>query len=210
MLKLHDINYYFITFMLFIMFVLGNWQQTILQNFKNYDTEMQRIIAKSESFAIEKANEAQTVIQASNKWFEKQLKCMALNIFYEARGEPALGQAAVGAVVLNRIAHGFANDVCAVVYQYHVVKNEEANKKVCQFSWVCDITRKAPSIYDPSWRQAQSIAKDLMTTEKYKDVLNDNVLYFHSTSVQPNWNKKQAIKIGNHIFYSKPNKQQKT
>ena len=33
------------------------------------------------------------------------LRCMALNIYFEARGEPFLGKIAVGHVVLNRIAH---------------------------------------------------------------------------------------------------------
>jgi spore germination cell wall hydrolase CwlJ-like protein len=47
----------------------------------------------------------------------KQLTCMAKNIFYEAGSESLNGQAAVARVVMNRIAHGFGKDPCAVIYQ---------------------------------------------------------------------------------------------
>ena len=72
----------------------------------------------------------------------KQLNCLAKNIFYEAGGESLSGQAAVARVVMNRIAHGFGKNPCAVVYQVsHVDKlvDDEIRKvKLCQFSWVCE------------------------------------------------------------------------
>ena len=34
----------------------------------------------------------------------EELRCMALNIYHEARGEPFAGQVAVGHVVMNRVA----------------------------------------------------------------------------------------------------------
>ena len=51
----------------------------------------------------------------------KQLACMAKNIFYEAGSESLNGQAAVARVVMNRIAHGFGKNPCAVIYQVSVM-----------------------------------------------------------------------------------------
>ena len=44
------------------------------------------------------------------------LMCLALTIYYEARGEPTIGQYAVAEVVLNR-AEKRDLSVCDVVYQ---------------------------------------------------------------------------------------------
>jgi len=48
----------------------------------------------------------------------EQLMCIALAIYFEARGESSLGQWAVGNVVLNRIRDPrYPSDACAVVKQ---------------------------------------------------------------------------------------------
>ena len=54
----------------------------------------------------------------------KQLACLAKNIFYEAGGEPIIGQAAVARVVLNRISYGFGPTPCSVIYQTSTIKKE--------------------------------------------------------------------------------------
>src|SRR5882672_3747420 len=50
--------------------------------------------------------------------FEADLRCLALTIYHEARGEPELGKFAVAHVVVNR-AHDprFPRRICDVVYQ---------------------------------------------------------------------------------------------
>ena len=44
----------------------------------------------------------------------RQIKFMAANIFYEARGESEQGKAAVARVVMNRVKHGFCSSPCEV------------------------------------------------------------------------------------------------
>src|ERR1700758_3275653 len=68
----------------------------------------------------------------------EQLDCMARNIFFEARGEPARGKAMVGLVVLERVqSPHFPHTICEVVQQAvhdphgHIIQNK------CQFSWYC-------------------------------------------------------------------------
>ena len=53
---------------------------------------------------------------------EKQLDCMAMNIYREAGHESFEGKVAVAQVVMNRVNSGkFAPDVCGVIYQKNVV-----------------------------------------------------------------------------------------
>lgn len=115
----------------------------------------------------------------------RDLTCLAKNIYHEARGESKQGQIAVGLVTLNRVKHkGFPNSVCEVVNQ----KN--------QFSWV---TQQTAKINLAEWSNSLDAA--------YKAVLGKHnlgsfkALYFHSTEIDPNWNKKSVIIIGNHVFY---------
>ena len=46
------------------------------------------------------------------------LVCLATAVYFEARGEPFVGQSAVAHVVLNRVEDTrFPNDICSVVKQ---------------------------------------------------------------------------------------------
>lgn len=131
----------------------------------------------------------------------KQLHCMAKNIFYEAGGESIKGQAAVARVVLNRVAHGFANTPCGVIYQATVVDDV----KVCQFSWVCE-NKGEPNKNSYRYKIAQQVAYDVMANNKHQDVIPNSVLFFHNLSVTPLWPYAEVTRIGNHIFYSKVKK----
>ncbi len=140
----------------------------------------------------------------------KQLHCMAKNIFYEAGGESIRGQAAVARVVLNRVAHGFANTPCGVIYQTTLVEKqsdegETYTQKLCQFSWVCE-NKGEPNKNSYTYKVAQQVAYDVMTTDKHDDVIPNSVLFFHNLSVTPLWPYAEVVRIGNHIFYSKVKK----
>ena len=139
----------------------------------------------------------------------KRLKCLAKNIFYEAGGESLSGQAAVARVVMNRIAHGFGKNPCAVVYQVsHVDKlvDDEIQKvKLCQFSWVCE-NKGDPNKNSTRYKQAEQVAYDVLAYDAYTEVLPKSALFFHNLTVDPLWPYKQVAKIGNHIFYSRAKK----
>lgn len=140
---------------------------------------------------------------------QKQLQCLADNIFFEAGGEPIEGQAAVARVVLNRVAHGYGNTPCKVVYQSNTIQqiNQETEEtfwvKVCQFHWVCE-GKKNPNRNSPRYQKSLQVATDVLLYDKYKEVIPVTVLFFHNLTVHPNWPYQFAKKIGNHIFYSKP------
>ena len=57
-------------------------------------------------------------VETGNPINETELKCMAENIYFEARHEPMVGKIAVGHVVMNRIEDSrFPNTICEVVHQ---------------------------------------------------------------------------------------------
>lgn len=122
-----------------------------------------------------------------------QIKCLADNIFHEARGESSDGKLAVGLVTLNRVKAGvFGKDVCSVV------------KQPGQFSWVPlmwnQVKTKAYLLH-PDFKEAHRLAEKIFITPP-KDITK-NGLYFHNREVNPGWNLKKTVTIGNHTFYTK-------
>lgn len=135
----------------------------------------------------------------------KELECLALNIYYESRGEPELGQWAVGRVTQERLKAGFARSICGVVYQGARYRDRTLvhlnSYGSCQFSWAC--TRETPKVPDPAiFQQAKEIAYQLLAHDAYDQWLKD-VHYFHAGYVSPSWQHRfvRVKKIGAHIFY---------
>jgi spore germination cell wall hydrolase CwlJ-like protein len=134
-----------------------------------------------------------------------QVKCLATGVFFEAGSESYMGQAAVARVIMNRVKHGFASTPCKVIYQTHIVKKDNERFKLCQFSWVCD-NKVKPNEKDPRFVQAMDIAYKVIAFDAYKDVVPKSALFFHSSSVEPNWPYRKLKQIGNHIFYARGKK----
>jgi Cell Wall Hydrolase len=133
-------------------------------------------------------------LQAMNR----ELTCLARNVYFEARGEPLAGQYAVAEVTMNRRAAArFPGSVCAVVYQ----KNWDVLRKrfVGAFSWTEFNALPEPSGED--WKQAWKVAIDVYSGRQ-PPVLQ-GAMYYHSTSIKPSWarEKKLVARIGGHAFY---------
>src|SRR5688572_19337306 len=87
---------------------------------------------------------------------ERELRCLAEGIYFEARGEPLRGQLAVGRVILNRVASdAYPNTICDVVYQNDHMRNR------CQFSFACDGKPDTIAEYD-SWYNIRGYAAWLL------------------------------------------------
>jgi len=122
------------------------------------------------------------------------VQCLALAMYWEARGEGRLGMEAVAFVVLNRVRNpNFPNSVCAVVFQ-------GGESPPCQFSWWCDGKSDRPRDAI-QWRQATRSAENLLSRRKIDPTRG--ALYFHSTAVRSAWHRRQrpTVRIGGHVFY---------
>jgi spore germination cell wall hydrolase CwlJ-like protein len=135
--------------------------------------------------------------------YQKQIQCLAKNIYYESAGEPYEGKLAVAQVTLNRVNSGiFPNDICSVVYQ----KTTDQNlRTVCQFSWTCMVKEMVHGQDRYRWEESLLIAKRALTVAVLHDkIAETNALFYHAVYVNPGWNKQKVVtKIGNHIFYSR-------
>lgn len=123
-------------------------------------------------------------------------KCLAEGIYFEARGEPVKGQAAVGQVILNRVRNpAYPSTICGVVYQ-----NKDWHN-ACQFSFACDgIKHKTTEI--GHWRMAQQVAKAVTDGQIWLPEVG-SATHYHATYVRPRWaaTMEKVKKIGLHIFY---------
>ena len=91
---------------------------------------------------------------------QRERRCLAIAIYFEARGEPVRGQVAVGQVILNRVRSPvFPETICGVVYQGQMEKG-------CQFSFACDGNTDMPR-EDEQWALAQDISKQITAGELY-------------------------------------------
>lgn len=145
-----------------------------------------------------------TTIPAVSASHAEQIKCMAHNIYYEAGGEPYMGQVAVARVVMNRVNHGFAANPCQVIYQKHTRINPESERAVimCQFSWVCQ-GKLLPDVNSDRYKTAKEIAELVITEDRWNDEHHSEILFFHNHTVNPRWPYRKTFVIGNHTFYAK-------
>lgn len=116
---------------------------------------------------------------------EKQKRCLYVNVYHEARGEPDIGKKAVIVTTLNRVySKKFPNTVCQVVYQKG------------QFVW----TKTKKSI-----REKKTYAKIVKFTDKvvdnYTPKAMNNILFF-SVGGFKSPKLTYQFKHGNHKFYS--------
>lgn len=137
----------------------------------------------------------------------RERRCLAQAIYFEARGEPEEGQWAVAQVILNRVAHrNYPNAICDVVFQ-----GATLGRRHCQFSFACDGRSdqggNGNRIVRESWVKANLIA-----SAAYRKHLENQTLYempastvfYHARRVSPQWASayRPVASIGEHIFYA--------
>jgi hypothetical protein len=126
----------------------------------------------------------------------KQIICLAKNLYYESASEPYEGKLAVAQVVINRVnSNRYPSDFCGVIYQ--------RVGSICQFSWVCEKPYAIKSPY--AWEECMYIARRALTEETlHREIAKSKAMFFHATYVNASFNNIRVVKkIGNHVFYTK-------
>lgn len=112
----------------------------------------------------------------------RDIMCLAQNVYNEARGEGFKGMLAVAQVTINRTKdERFHETLCEVVHA----------KK--QFSWTMQPNHKPPD--------ENSIMIAALALTGNHEFKNFKALFYHSNKINPKWKHKRLTKIGNHIFY---------
>lgn len=124
---------------------------------------------------------------------ERELNCLANNIYYEARNQSELGQLAVGLVTVTRAKNEkWNNTICGVVHERK------------QFSWTWDGKQNLARHEDSmQYLRALNLASRILYGEfdSVREMFTAD--HYHTTKVHPSWaNKMEKIAvIDNHIFY---------
>lgn len=129
--------------------------------------------------------------------FQRQVECLAMNIYHEARSETYDGQLAVATVTMNRVeGDNFPETVCGVVWQ--------GSKKGCQFSWTCD--GKSDRIRNQSaYSKAIEMAENVLLNGLRSYKISRDVYHYHADYVDPKWeerwNAEMIAQVDSHKFY---------
>lgn len=150
------------------------------------------------AWLLNAVNPAHAGSSSDQKRTAKEIRCLGLNIYFEARGEPTAGQLAVALVTMNRMRNRhYPNSVCGVVWQKH------------QFSWTHDGKSDRPTD-QRAWRLAQKIAqftyqrfnKLSALSRKALDLTKGALHYYAPRLASPYWAKMHSVtrEIGGHVF----------
>ena len=115
------------------------------------------------------------------------LTCMAVAIYFEARGESIDGQMLVAETILNRAADPrWPDEPCEVI------------KQAAQFSFYHDGRSDRPRDLE-AYTTAILVAHHAIAG----DHLYSGALYYHTVSVRPVWQRDLEVlgRVGDHIFY---------
>lgn len=123
------------------------------------------------------------IVTTSRSSYSSDLNLLAHLINGEARGEPYIGQVAVGAVVLNRVRHpSFPNSIAGVIYQpgaFEAVSNGQINLPPTQTA--INAARDALNGWDPT----------------------GGAIYYYNPAKTTNkwiWSRPILTVIGDHVF----------
>ena len=126
---------------------------------------------------------------------ERELHCLAQNIYFEARSEPFLGQLGVAMVALNRVrSDRFPDTICGVVRQ------GGPKRRRCQFSWYCDGKADRPT-NTVAWQRAKDLAQRVLFGRV--DDPTGGAMWYHADYVKPRWARhlRRTQRIGRHLYY---------
>lgn len=124
-------------------------------------------------------------VEAGDSYNSSDYQLLARIISAEARGEPYMGQVAVGAVVLNRVEHpSFPDTLAGVVYQkgaFSCLDDGQFNEPIAESAYKA--ARDALNGMDPS----------------------DGAIYYFNPATATNswiWSRPLIVTIGSHRFCS--------
>jgi N-acetylmuramoyl-L-alanine amidase len=118
----------------------------------------------------------------------RELECLAVGLYYEAKSETLAGQLAVGHVIANRAESGrFPSSYCGVLFQRS------------QFSFIRGHALPSVPRASQDWLDAVAIAK--IVDQEIQPSPMGKALFFHARRVSPGWRLTRVGTLGNHVFY---------
>ena len=128
---------------------------------------------------------AQSSIYTTKASGDNMVELLARLINGEARGEPYIGQVAVGAVIMNRVKDpSFPNTIAGVIYQSH------------QFSQITD------GQFDVAIEEDSTVYKAAQDAMNGVDPTNGALYFYNPAKTKSKWlfSLKTVTTIGKHVF----------
>lgn len=122
---------------------------------------------------------------------DREMQCLAKNIYHEAGVEDRAGKIAVAQVTLNRLRSGkWGNDLCKVVYAKS------------QFSWTMYAKKRNEKPKGELWLASVKVAEEFAKGKRVRG-LEDSHFYHTNYIAKPQWTRGMQVahRIGQHIFY---------
>jgi len=140
---------------------------------------------------------------------DSEQKCLADNIYFEARNQPVKGMIGVALTTRNRVNDSrFPHSYCEVVQQgptkssWKDIDVQVPIRHRCQFSWYCDGKSDDIPYYDLDvYELARTIAFKIY--HGHLDDFTDGATHYHATYVSPGWASSKTLTaiVEDHIFY---------
>jgi spore germination cell wall hydrolase CwlJ-like protein len=133
--------------------------------------------------------------------FESALLCLATAVYFEARGEPWMGQVGVAQTAIARTFDPeFPDTICDVVQQGRVSASGFPLRDRCHFSFYCD--GKKEVVED---RGAYGMALLYSALAFVLPLDTARATHYHSTAIQPWWAEGMELVsvVGDHAWYMK-------
>jgi len=177
-------RYLLFLILLIIGFSLSIFTAKIIYDIKKLsDKQIEKQLEKALEKAEMQVNNDTAITQGSTSYQNKDLYLLARVINGEARGEPYIGQVAVGAVIINRTKHpGFPKTISGVIYQpgaFTCVSDGQIGANIEPIAYKA--ARDALNGWDPT----------------------NGCIYYYNPAKTTNrwiWSKKVMLVIGKHRF----------
>ena len=141
----------------------------------------------------------------------KDLSCLALNIYHEARSQSFAGQLAVAQVVMNRVKDSrYPNTICEVVLQGPHSPSWKDKTRMwpirhrCQFTWYCDGKSDKPT-NKKAWIYSIALTRYFLARSMMIIDFTEGATHYHADYVDPSWARKKnyikTVQIDTHKFY---------
>lgn len=172
MSKKYIYKLFLVFFLVILLYVLFNYN-----NFKLSDLISNKVYA---SESVESSTSTNTEATGTN-----MVELLARLINGESRGEPYVGQVAVGAVIMNRVKSAdFPNTIAGVIYQKG------------QFSCIND------GQFDVAIDENSTVYKAAQEAMNGSDPTNGALYFYNPNKTKSKWlfSLKTTLTIGEHVF----------
>tara|TARA_B100000686_G_C16781848_1_gene972476 strand:+ start:2489 stop:3094 length:606 start_codon:yes stop_codon:yes gene_type:complete len=191
----------------FILFIL---LLVIFSVFYLFSSNKKKIRAEKEKISLQMLLKKSKIKLTQNQ--KKEIKCLATNVYFEARNQNLKAKVAVALTTLNRMRlPEFPSTICKVVKEGPVYpyKKSLPRRHKCQFSWYCDGKSDQIQLANPkekkAWGNCFEISRNLfLNRSEFLDFTN-GATHYHADYVIPKWASDEHIlfleKFGTHLFY---------